>query len=167
MLTADNIKSVLDYNPDTGVFVWKINASWRVRAGDIAGAINSEGYVTISYKRKAAKGHRLAWLYMHGDCPAMLDHVNGDRADNRITNLRPATASQNMWNKKLNPISRSGYKGVSERVGPKWNGKAKRIIATISINGKRKHLGLFPSAEDARQAYIKAAGLHFGEFARV
>lgn len=162
MLTAANIKDVLDYDAEVGVFLWLVKPSIGVNIGDVAGAITSEGYVTISYKRKAHKGHRLAWLYVYGALPPMIDHINGNRADNRISNLRIATNSQNLMNSKVRCQNKTGLKGVSER---NWPGK--RFCASIVVDGKPRSLGVYATAEEASAAYSRAAHEHFGEYARV
>lgn len=163
MLTADNLKNVLIYDPETGLFEWLLKPSVGVNIGDVAGAITSEGYVTISYRRKAYRAHRLAWPYVYGEYPKnLIDHINGVRADNRIANLRPATNSQNLMNSKVRRESKTGIKGVSER---NWPGR--RFCAAIVIGGSRRHLGVFHTASEASNAYRQAARDHFGEYARL
>ena len=151
-LTQEYLKSILAYDPETGIFIRKTSPSNRVKIGDIAGSPNSKGYLQIMLKNKLYKSHRLAWLYIYGDFPkADVDHINHDKADNRIINLREATKSENLQNQiKKQSGNKSGYLGVC------FHKKSKKYSATISINRKQWHLGLFPTPEEAHEAYLKA-----------
>src|SRR5687768_4110898 len=123
MLTAERLRELLDYDPDTGVFRWKTrpvraeylrtDRAWNSRfAGRPAGTL-VKGYVCILIYRRSYRAHRLAWLYVHGEWPRNeLDHEHGNRADNRIEKLRSATRGQNMQNRKPNSNNTSGYPGV-------------------------------------------------------
>lgn len=104
--------------------------------------------------------HRLAWFMTYGEWPKEIDHVNGNCADNRISNLRLADRSTNSANQRKHRYGKNPFKGVTfERRGQKW-------VARIQKNGKQTHLGSFQTVEEARLAYIKAAVALFGEFAR-
>lgn len=161
----------LSYDPETGIFVWRHDirlktGALRIAAGDRAGSAHPRGYrqiqIVLDDKPIGMKEHRLAWLFVHGEWPAdQIDHINGDRADNRIANLREATNSQNMMNRKLNANSQSGIKGVSFHRG------SQRWRARLQYEGKRIHLGDFKNKEAAQIAYEAAAKRHFGEFARL
>lgn len=161
----------LGYDPVSGVFVWKhekrlASGALRIAAGDRAGTSVGKGYrqiqVKINGKKRGFKEHRLAWLFVHGRWPnGQIDHINGNTSDNRIVNLREATNSQNMMNRKLNANSQSGAKGVSFHQG------SQRWRARLQLNGKRIHLGDFKNKEAAEIAYEAAAKRHFGEFARL
>ncbi len=133
-------------------------------AGAVAGRYNTDGdgYRQIGINRRLYKKHRLAWLYMTGAWPRHeIDHINGDRGDNRFCNLREATASENRRNMRKRVNNTSGYKGVSlDAERGLWR-------ARITVDGKDKLLGRFRSPERARIAYIFAAWDHFGDFARV
>lgn len=165
------LRASLRYDPETGVFTWAkdnilAGGAKVVSNGDRAGTINADGYRQIQFKidgrKRGFKEHRLAWLLVHGKWPTnQIDHVNGDRSDNRIVNLREATNSQNMMNRKLNANSGSGVKGVSFHRG------SQRWRARLQFNGKRIHLGDFKNKEAAEIAYEAAAKRHFGEFARL
>lgn len=152
-LTAAYLQSILDYDPKTGVFRWKVKLA-RANPGDVAGRINSNGYWRISIQRRDYGAHRLAWLYVYGRLPErQLDHINGDRLDNRLANLREATHSQNMQNLKRFRNNTSGYQGVRKHKG-KWQ-------ARICVDRHVHHLGSFRTAEDAAAAYAEAkARLH-------
>jgi hypothetical protein len=128
-------------------------------AGVLAGTLDSHGYVQISINRKSYLAHRLAWQYVNGIWPiGRLDHINNIRNDNRIINLREATALSNSWNVARKRTNTSGYKGVSfRRETSKWRSR-------IMVNGSRKHLGEFDSPEAAHAAYCDAAKDFYGEF---
>lgn len=155
-LTAQRLRELLHYDPETGVFTWKVDRTTRVRAGMEAGSLYKLGrtqyrYIMIDFKQHRA--HRLAWLYVHGVWPAaFLDHVNGDGADNRMVNLRQATCAENSQaaNKRMLPQNTSGYRGVS------YHAERGRWMASIAFNRKRKWLGSFATAEEANEAYLKA-----------
>lgn len=155
-LTQQQLKSLLDYDPRTGRFLWTKNASFEKQgriAGDVVG-----GYRRIAIYGATYSAHRLAWLYIHGVMPIMLDHINGDRDDNRIENLRPATHSQNAANARKGEHNTSGAKGVTKL----RNG---RYTALVTKDGKDYPLGQFDTFEHAKAAYIKCARHLFGEFA--
>ena len=162
MLVLPDISNRLDYDPDTGVFRWAINST-RVKAGDVAGTPDQRGYIRIRIGAKKYAAHRLAWLFMTGDDPGALtiDHINGDKADNRIDNLRLATNAENQRNKGRYASKTSGFKGVY------WNATKGRFFAAIRVNRKLNHLGYFDSEGEARHAYAKAAERLHGEFANL
>jgi hypothetical protein len=144
MLTLQRLKERLSYDPDTGIFVW--NATQKQ-----AGTKNSR-YVQIAIDRKIYYAHRLAWMYMFDSFPALnIDHINNNKKDNRITNLRLVTVSENGQNRGKQLNNTSGYKGVS------WAKKSKKWEACIRKNGKTIHLGFFINIEDAYECYKQAA----------
>lgn len=157
-LTQQQLKSVLEYRPTTGFFVWTKNAS-KDLVGKIAGRL-SGGYRQIVIHGRTYRAHRLAWFYVHGDWPNAIDHANGNRDDNRLENLRVATPSQNGANMRMPPTNTSGVKGVSRRP----NGK---FAASITVSGKTHFLGEFKTIESAAEAYLAAAKKFQGEFAHV
>lgn len=163
-MTADEARSLFDYDLLTGVFTWKPRHGWgpsKKWAGTIAGSINSEGYRNISIRGRMHKAHRLAWLLVFGEMPSCeIDHINGDTQDNRIANLRLATRTENARNKGANRASATGVKGVSFRAD---KGK---FFARIKIGGISKHLGYFSTVDLAAAAYNEEAAKLFGEFAR-
>jgi|DEB0MinimDraft_10_1074344.scaffolds.fasta_scaffold06694_3 hypothetical protein len=163
MLTHERLLEVLDYNPKTGVFRWKMRASPRASAGGIAGCINAKGYRIIRIDKCNYREHRLAWFYMNGEWPPKwIDHVNRNRADNRISNLRLANAKDNAGNAGLFSTNTSGFRGVTQR---KTVNK-RPYQASIRIHGRLQYLGMFATAEEASAAYEAAASKHFGEFHR-
>lgn len=163
MITHNELKKVIHYDPVTGHFTWLVDAGGvsngnHPRAGDRAGSLNKvHGYREIGIWGRLYRANRLAWLYMKGSWPSGdVDHKNLDKADDRWNNLRVGTRSQNLANRKA--YNKLGIKGVRERNG--------RFIAQITINKKQIYLGSFDAAEKAHAAYIEAANLHYGEFAR-
>jgi hypothetical protein len=159
MLTYQRLRELLDYEPQTGKFFWKVRTARCVKIGSLAGAIERNGYRRIDLLNKHYLAHRLAWLYVNGEWPlGDLDHVNGNKDDNRVANLRPATVSQNAMNKKMPATNKTGFKGVCQ-VGKKFQAGIKR-------NGKSTHLGWHDTPEAAHAAYVEKANEIFGEFAR-
>jgi len=164
-LTQEYLKSIINYNPETGVFLWKIRPdvenAWNGRyAGTSAGAYK-DGYKVIRIHRQMFRAHRLAWLYVYGYLPkGDLDHIDGNRANNKISNLREATRSQNSANSRKSIKNTSGFKGVYYRKDTnKWS-------AYIGKNGKRTILGCFDCPAAAHFAYVVAANKLHGDFAR-
>ena len=154
-LSAVRVRELLRYDPNTGVFTGrKRQLHMKNNEGSVAGCIlTTTGYRQIMVNKRKHSAHRLAWLYSYGRWPQQqLDHVNGDRADNRLSNLREASPAQNNANKSA--CNSTGFKGVS-RSGRSW-------YATF----RGKCIGKFATAEDAGAAYAAAATAYFGAFAR-
>jgi hypothetical protein len=159
MISQEQLKQAMHYDPDTGLLTWRIRKAYNIPAGSIAGQRLPDGYRQVSFNLRMYMAHRLAWLYVHGQWPAAeLDHINGNRDDNRLANLREASRTQNNYNRKPRSDSACGLKGVQRS----WN----RWVARITINGKRVHLGSYSTPEEAHAAYCQAARKHFGEYAR-
>ena len=136
---------------EDGELVWKVSNARRVKIGDIAGSIQrSTGYRRITVNGKRYRAHRLIWFMVHGKFPVdMLDHINGNTLDNRISNLREATQQQNMQNQtKARSDNKSGFMGITPSRG--------RFRARIKLNGRSKHLGCFDTPEEAHEAYLAA-----------
>ena len=166
-LTAEHLRSILHYDPETGVFTWRERADrpawWNTRhAGQRAGGLQwgkHTAYVLIRINGRNYKAHRLAWLYMTGEWPSGdIDHEDGDGLHNWFINLRDATRAQNSGNTRRRSHNTSGFKGVT-RKGRRW-------AAQIMIDGRKCYLGTFDTPELAHAAYVEAARAHFGEFAR-
>lgn len=161
-LTAERLRELLDYDPETGIFRWRVKRKSygaKARPGAIAGAIQRNGYRAIGIDGIRMYEHRLAFLYIKSHWPScFVDHKDRNPANNRIDNLREATRSQNNMNSKLISTNTSGFRGVSFYKG--------KFVASISKNGRNCYLGRFDTADKAYAAYLKAArGLH-GEFVR-
>lgn len=151
---------LLDYDPETGIFRWKVAASGRVKPGGLAGSKCGNGYRKIRVKGVYYLVHRLAWFYVLGVWPSIrLDHKDTDKANNRFGNLREATVSQNAANKGLSSINTTGFKGIRERANNRWR-------AAIEHQGEEISLGTYGSKEEAHAAYYEAAQQLFGDFAR-
>lgn len=160
-LTQELLKQWLSYDPETGVFTWNACAA-DDRRGQPAGGLEEQGYVTIYVVGKARKAHRLAWFYTHGQWPAEdIDHINGNRADNRLVNLREANRRQNNYNMRMRPDNTSGVKGVS------WHSRLEKWQASVrDANGRNVHIGYFLDKAEAAAARKIYAQKFYGEFAR-
>jgi len=161
MLDQQRARELLDYNSETGHLTWRVSRGGAARVGAVAGGVGNDGYwrVAIDGKRFPA-AHRVIWLIVYGRWPANeLDHVNGDRTDNRLCNLREATRHQQMGNSKSRRNSRSGIKGVC------WCKRTQQWRADIEVNGRHYFLGYFDRLDDAATAYQKSAVDCFGAFA--
>ena len=156
-LTQKELISVLKYDGESGKFVWLIRASSRAKAGCAAGNIANNGYFVIKYLGRTYRAHRLAWLYVMGEFPSSdIDHINGDRLDNRWANLRVVAKVENSQNlRRATARSSTGLLGVYPSRG--------QFGARITVNGKRVFLGIHPTAEGAHSAYLEAKRrLHAG-----
>lgn len=158
-MTTIDLNEILAYDPATGIFTWRINST-RVKAGDKAGTVDRRGYVRIRIGDRKYAAHRLAWLLATGESPGemTIDHINGNKSDNRIANLRLATNAENQRNKGGHRTKADLPKGVF------WNKGKGRFHASIRLDTKLKHLGYFDTAEEAEAAYAKAAKEMHGEF---
>ena len=158
MITQDYLHSILDYNQDTGIFTWKV-ARQRIKIGQIAGTLN-KGYSQIIIDHKIYQSHRLAWFYVYGYWPNVIDHINGKPNDNRISNLRDVSRAENSRNAKTPSTNTSGVKGVN------WHKAKQKWRAVINIDGhKNKHLGYFDNLEEAKQFMENERIKLHGEFA--
>jgi hypothetical protein len=164
-LTQDRLRALLDYDPLTGIFRWRYRPEaapeWNTRfVGLVAGAASDGDYRRIRIENRAYLGHRLAWFYVHGTLPENdIDHVNFDRVDNRIANLRLSTRTENNRHSRIRITNTSGHKGVS------WDVKRGLWFAKITVNRKQIALGRFAKLDDAVAAYRAAELKHFGDFA--
>lgn len=160
MITAEELREIVNYNPDTGELRRIKKTSRSAGVGKVMGAKNSSGYLVCTIHKKSYYVHRLAWLYMTGDWPhEIIDHVNRDKTDNRWRNLRAASYSQNGANRIASSNNACGAKGVRQGSRNRWR-------AQIGIKGIYYNLGSFDTVEAAEAAYQNAAKRHFGEFAK-
>lgn len=143
--SLDDLKQHLSYDPETGIFIWKIPTGRRVKAGSVAGAFDAHGYKTISFKGKNYKLHRLAWLFYYEFDPIgfEIDHKDSNRSNNSIVNLRIATRKQNAENRSKLSTNTSGTTGVT------WNSRQNKWQAYITNNELYLFLGLFSDKNDA------------------
>lgn len=150
MITHERLKELLNYDASTGVFIWRVSRKGRfVRIGAKAGCLDKRGYLTICLDGRRYFASRLAWLYEKCVWPTgEIDHKNGVHADNRFTNLRDVTRTENQQNlRRACATSKTGVLGVSVHQG--------RYRATIGHAGKRIHIGSFDTKEAAHAAYIE------------
>lgn len=159
-LTQERLKEFLEYNPKTGVFIRKITTSGNSKANSAAGSRHNKGYLRIMVDGKVYQAHRLAFLYMTGSTPEFVDHKNGLRDDNRWENLRAATATENMRNRKNHKNNSSGIPGVC------WQKNRRKWQAHIKVDKKHIFLGYFTDLAEAAKVVSNAREVHFGEFAR-
>ena len=150
MIDKNVCLSLLEYKD--GFLYWK-------RTGRPAGSKNHAGYVRLMIQGKSYMAHRIVFLMLHGRWPDMVDHINGDKSDNRIENLRECNMSQNCQNIKLKSNNKSGVKGVS------WDKWTNQWRVTFKLNGKQQNLGRFDSLEEATFAANEARTKLHGEFA--
>jgi hypothetical protein len=157
-LTQEYLKSILDYDPVTGIFTWKISRKNHMIKGKKAGGMHNKGYIVIGFNYKVYKAHRLAWLYVYGKLPKFeIDHKNRIRDDNRILNLRQTTNScQNAWNRKGN--SDLGIKGITKSKYGGW-------MVRITKNKVRYYFGIFKTIKEAVILYNEKIKELHGEYA--
>lgn len=159
-MNAERLRQLLSYDPETGVFTWRI-ARGPVVAGSAAGFPIGR-YWMICVDGRDYSAHRLAWLHMHGHWPAEdVDHTNGDGLDNRAANLREATRTENCCNTRRGSRNTSGEKGVSY-----WS-KPEKWVAEVVLHGRRVHLSKHDTFEAAVAARRAAVTAHHGQFARI
>lgn len=154
-LSAERLREILNYDPASGMFTWRVRMSpnSRHRVGDVAGVDAGRGYIRVGIGRRLFAAHRLAWLHVHGKWPThQVDHINQDKSDNRLANLRVVDSFANCQNTGPNSRNKCGVKGVC-RIGDKWR-------AMIHHRGKNIYLGLFDSLDDAGRAYAAGAAKH-------
>lgn len=160
-LTQSELKNILSYDPNTGLFLWLKPLQGR-RSNKFVGSITNGRHLSARINGKSYLLHRLAWLYITGEEPdALIDHKDNNGFNNIFENLRLCTQQQNSCNQKRRKSNTSGFKGVS------WHQKNKKWAACICVNRRTIHLGTFENINDAAQAYVSAANEHHGKFARV
>lgn len=148
-------------DPEAGALFWRKSPRRGIAAGARAGYVEFDGYTVVCVRRRRMHVHRVIYAMATGNACSVVDHRNGIRSDNRLANLRAATASQNGANRSAQVNSKLGIKGVD------FHKKSGRFRAQIRVEGAKIHLGLFRSPDDAARAYNAAALSYFGEFARL
>lgn len=157
---VEYVRLKLDYDPETGILRWRHNRHSLDGKANIAGCVVTGGYRMIGFGGKRYMEHRIVWLHVYGEWPGDrdIDHINGDRCDNRIANLRLADRSHNNANRGVDVRNMIGLKGV-ERTNSKWR-------ARIHKGGRRFELGVYSTPEAANAAYEEAAVRLYGAFGR-
>lgn len=149
-VTQTRLRELLNYDPDTGIFIWKESRGGR-QPGTVAGHLDYKGYVRLSVDHVLYRAHRLAWVYVYGVDPSdQIDHINGCRSDNRICNLRDVPNKKNAENQKLRKTNKSGHRGIS------WSKVVNKWQAGVCHYGEITHVGYFDVLDDAIAA-VKTA----------
>lgn len=156
--TCERLHELFEYKE--GNLYWKRQRNHRARAGDVAGSRALHGYIHVCIDRKVYLAHRLIWLMAHGELPESIDHINGDRADNRLENLRSCTQAENNKNQKLAKTNKSGFKNVS------WYAPYSKWRVTVRANGKQKNCGYYEDIELATLVAAEARDKYHGQFSR-
>lgn len=153
-LTHERACEMLNYDKDTGIFTWRVYRR-GVQRGKPVGSYTTKGYILITIDGCTYRAHRIAWLIVNGSWPQdQIDHINGIRDDNRISNLREAKNPCNQENqRKARSDNKIGLLGVI------WNKQCNKFQAHIVVKGKQRHLGYFLDANDAHSAYVSAKRL--------
>jgi len=161
-MTHEELLAAIEYDPETGIITRKITTTYRSKTGVKGGGVDDRGYGQIWVLGKHYRVHRLAWFYMKGEWPGLVDHINGNKSDNRWSNLRLADKSLNAANQRQK-ASRKLPKGVYQY--PYQYGG--RPFAQIRVKNLVIMLGKFDTVAEAKAAYDEAALKHFGEFANL
>lgn len=156
-LDLNEIKSLLFY--ENGNLYWKVKVTRQINAGDLAGHTDVRGYRVIRINKKLYKAHRIIFFMHHGFLPKYVDHINGNKSDNRIENLREATHSQNAHNSKIRKDSKVGVKNV------RWDRSNNKWRVDVQINKKRIFFGRYEDLELAELVAIEARNKYHGDFA--
>lgn len=158
-LTVHRLRELLSYDPETGHLKWLKRTSHRINIGDVAGAPIGNGYIMLGADKNRIYAHRAAWALHTGSWPnGHIDHINGDRQDNRISNLRDVTRSVNIHNQHRKKISSTGKRNVLARSG--------KFVARCQIDGKYYWIGTYPTPEKAASVvarFRQLVGLRAGD----
>lgn len=162
MLTQEEIRELFVYDPETGYLHWRKSPSRNVKDGQRITHQSPMGYIKVARRKRNYFVHRLIWVLVHGEIPEglQIDHINGCKSDNRITNLRLATQAENMSNIPVSPRNTTGFKGVS------LHKKTGKYYAGIAKDGRSYNLGLHDTPALAAAAYDIAAKKLHGSYAR-
>lgn len=152
MITQSDVQAVLEYK-DGDLY-------WKTSGAKVGGCVNRGGYRVMGFNNKTYLVHRIIYMMFFGKLPKIVDHIDNDRTNNKIENLRSAAPAQNLWNAVLRPTNTSGSKGVS------WHKKAKKWQVKVSVNCTLKHFGYFADLELADLVATEARNKYHGQFAR-
>lgn len=145
--TLDTLKQILEYDPISGLLIWKVRRNSKTLIGNIAGSLLPTGYIRIYIDKVQHMAHQLAWLFTYGEWPnPMLDHIDGNRSNNRIENLRISNA-------RINQLNRIEHRNGN--LPGTFQTKRLTWVSRININGKKVTLGSFKTEEEANQVYLK------------
>lgn len=161
-MTPEDVRRIFCYDPETGLLFWRERKQGRTFGA--VGRKDKDGYLIfkMNWRKDRFCVHRVAWAYVHGKWPAdQIDHINGDKSDNRLCNLREASTTENMRNVGKQSHNTSGLKSVS------WHKLRKKWRATIKVDQKKIHLGMSECPAAAHFIYQIAADKYHGSFARV
>lgn len=155
ILTAERLRAVVHYDPETGRFTRTVQLARRHRVGDRADFLIAtgwlKGYYRVAVDSQRYLAHRVAWLYVNGRWPdGVIDHINGNRSDNRIENLRDGTQAQNMQNRR-----KAQSNCISGILGVHLHRETGRWVARLQTGGVGRHIGLFATKEEAHEAYLR------------
>ena len=157
-ITKEYLLEILHY--EDGKLYWKKDSNNQVRIGSEAGSNHkATGYRNIVINKKSYRLHRIIFLMHHGYLPEFVDHINNNKLDNRIKNLRPATRYQNCQNTRTKKSNTSGIKGVY------WNKRLNKWECSLDQNGKRVYIGVFDNIELAELVISEARKKYHGQFA--
>lgn len=165
MITIRRLRKVVQYNPRTGTFRRKLKTGCKGRIGELMGSLKPHGYIAIQIDGYRTYAHRLAWAWMTGKWPKEIDHVNGNRSDNRWANLRKATRFQNNGNRRFNHKKKHNHlpKGVVQIDNLD---KTFTYYGRISMDGRQKWSKPYIDPNAAHEAYMEMAKIQYGNFAR-
>ena len=155
-VTQSQLHELFDYKD--GNLIWKVAKARIIKVGDIAGSINEYGYIIIGIDGKVYRAHRLIYLYHNGYFPSFIDHIDGNKTNNKIENLRSATTSQNAMNRKISIKNSSGIKGVV------WHKRDKKWVVQVKVNSKYQSFGYYEDKELAELVAIEATNKLHKEF---
>lgn len=161
-LTVERLRSLASYNPATGEFVWIVGRNGAAAGSPVGGRHRVKGYGEAMIDGVGYATHRLAWFCHYGTWPTgVIDHINGNRDDNRISNMRDVSVAVNNWNRTTSKHARSN--GL---IGAHFNKRRQKWLAMIGVNYRQFYLGTFDTEQEAHAAYLAAKHkLHQGHAA--
>lgn len=154
----DDVRRWFSYDAETGDLMWKEKRSNRVKVGAEVGCQRPDGYRVVWFDGSLYRVHRMIWFLVTGEWPEVVDHINGDRADNRIVNLRASSKLLNAWNSRHHRDGTCKFKGVTKSEG--------RFEAQICADGRKIYLGRYATEAEAHAVYCEASARYHGEHGR-